>query len=92
MTPRHDLDTRTALVRSVSDQALTFDESRLMPVPYSGPPTFCSAINSHLSGRGDLNSCSPDPQSGALTKLGHVPPRHHVATGSACPPDVGRLS
>jgi hypothetical protein len=26
-----------------------------------------------LSGRTDLNRRSPDPQSGALTKLGHVP-------------------
>src|SRR6185437_4118072 len=30
-----------------------------------------------MSGRADSNRRSPDPQSGALTKLGHVPPRHH---------------
>jgi hypothetical protein len=45
-----------------------------------GVPAFGTPLDrllTLLSGRGDLNSRSPDPQSGALTKLGHVPPRHH---------------
>jgi hypothetical protein len=38
-----------------------------------------SRLPTHLSGRGDLNSCSLDPQSSALTKLGHVPSRRDIA-------------
>src|SRR5260370_31597196 len=88
MTPRQDLDTATATVSWVSDHLRPLGEFAVMPVPYRRPLTFLPVLE-YLSGRGDLNSCSLDPQSSALTKLAHVPPRHRLASGGACPPSSG---
>jgi hypothetical protein len=60
------------------------------PGPRRGqtPRPYINVAHPIQSGRGDLNSRSLVPQTSALTKLGHVPPRHGVASDGTYPPGL----